>query len=133
MEVLPRDQGSTVIFLQGDAYSKLPPQQPDDFGYVNNRPRVLRVTNFHNPYLYISVHISIENNTTIIVYSPKGLSLLTSCSGRNFNCIHCLDAKSEGFGLNRFGEGSSGGGGGQRFFCSGRTRGAGKKLLPEAQ
>ena len=48
-----------------------PPQQPDDFGYVNNRPRVLRVTNFQNQYLYISVHISIENNTTIIVYSPQ--------------------------------------------------------------
>ena len=62
------------------------------------------------------------------IYPPKGLSLLTSCSGRNFNCDHCLDAKSEGFGLNRFGEGSFGGSGGsvaslwdpRAFCCLGR-------------
>ena len=90
-----------------------PPQQPDDFGYVNNRPKVLRVTNFHNLYLYISVHITIKkNNSTIIVYSPKCLSLLTSCSGRNFNCNYCFDGKFEGLGLNRFGGGPFGGGGG---------------------
>ena len=78
-----------------------PPQQPDDFGYVNNRPRVLRVTNFQNQYLYISVHTPIKNNTTIIVYPPpkKGLSLLTSCSGRNFNCSHCLDVGCKIWGL----------------------------------
>ena len=60
-------------FLDIVKYSKLPPsQQPDDFGYVNNRPKVLRVTNFHNLYLYISVHITIKkNNSTIIVYSPQ--------------------------------------------------------------
>ena len=51
------------------------------------------------------------------MYIPsKGLSLLMSCSGRNFDCNHWLDAKSEGFGLNQFSEGSSGIGGGFLLF-----------------
>ena len=46
------------------------PQQPDDFGYVNNRPKVLRVTNFHNLYLYISVHITIKKIIVPLLYIP---------------------------------------------------------------
>ena len=37
------------------AYSKVPPQQPEDFGEPNNQPRVFRVTNSEN-CAYITFH-----------------------------------------------------------------------------